>query len=86
MGFMRSTRLLHISPYFCSDQEVRSKGSLFFCSTSRGVEGPTAVFGSVMHREALPQQVADLLTKSVHRRFAVMRAQVAHDEVDGVGP
>ena len=46
---------------------------------------PAAVFGSVMHREALPQQAADLLTESVHQRFAVMGAQIVHDEVDGVG-
>lgn len=46
---------------------------------------PAAVFGSVMHCEPIPQQAADLLAEAVHNRFALMRVQVVHHQIDSIG-
>ena len=46
---------------------------------------PAAVYRRVMHCETLPQQTADLFAEPVYQRLAVMRTQIIHHQVDGLG-
>ena len=45
---------------------------------------PASMFGRVVDGKALPQPSARLFAKSVHQRFAGVRAQVVYDQMDGV--
>jgi hypothetical protein len=46
---------------------------------------PTAVFWSVVRREAIPQPVARLCAEAVDEGLAGMRTQVVHNQMDGIG-
>ena len=46
---------------------------------------PTAVGGSVVHREPIPEPAAVVLTKAFHHRLAGVRTQIVQDQMDGIG-
>jgi len=48
-----------------------------------GLIQPTAVFGCVVDREAVPQQASQLFAIPLHKRLAAVRVQVIHNQVDG---